>query len=255
MISLVPLLMIVTVSMAYTIPPVGSDAASIEAQLGEPIGTIALRDKVIYLYPQGEITLKEGRAVDVDLMTLTEFEADQKRLEAERQEWEAEQAALSTERQALGEAVKADKLSSVRFNGLPPDERAQYWRNFQKTYPEVDVSEELESALETYRAELAELRKERQLAEMQARVAQAEKEAEAARQESQRLKNQLDARTRYYGLRSYTDPVVDRRYYYRPPTIVIHAGNSETQGHKGKPAEPASNQEDPRRVRVWGIQD
>jgi len=223
---------------AYSIPELGATRESIIKSLGEPIGSIELRDKELLLYPQGEITLKSGKATQIDLMAADAFAADQKRLEQERAEWEIAQAKMIKERTKQGEAVKADKLADLRFNGLPPQDQVTFWRNFQNTYPEVDVSDQLADAMEAYKTEVAELRKKELVAELEARVLEAEKATTEAQRENQRLKDQLN-RNQYYGLRYYTDPVIKREYYYRPPTIIIHTDGTIDKETKPTPRNKA----------------
>jgi len=215
-------------ALASTIAPGQTNAEVLEA-LGKPMGTIGLREKTLLLYPQGEVTLKEGVVTEVDLMSEEQFEADQERLRREREEWLRQQERLAALRIEEGEALRASKMQSRAFASLPAKDRVEYWRGFQTRYPEVDVSPQIARALESYQTELEELRNLQRIAELEARVAQAEREAATARLETEKLREETERSRDTYGLRYYSDPVIrSSRYYYRPPTVTIF-----TQGNHG----------------------
>lgn len=197
--------------------------------LGKPMGTIELREKTLLLYPQGEVTLRRGLVTEIDLMNAEQFQADQERLRKEREEWLADQERRSIARKEEGEALRAEKMQNRAFAALPAKDKVDYWRSFQTGYPEIDVSPQIASALEGYQTELEELRSQQRIAELEARVAQAEKEAATARLETEKLREETERteRSRNYGLRDYTDPVIrSSRYYYRPPTVTIFTNGS-----------------------------
>lgn len=205
--------------------------------LGKPMGLIELREKTLLLYPQGEVTLKNDRVSAIDLMSQEAFEADQERLKKEREEWVLQKKMEAEKRIEEGKQLKAFKLQSSAFAALPAKDRVDYWRSYQIRFPEIDVSEQIASALEGYETELTELKAQQRIAELEARVAHAEKEAALARLEAQKAQSEAEANknNRYYGLRYYTDPVIDRRYYYRPPTVTIYTdGNGNTTTHQHK---------------------
>ncbi|MGB0415662.1 MAG: hypothetical protein ACPGKS_02305 [Coraliomargarita sp.] len=206
---------------------VGSTEDEVLKVLGKPIGNVQLRDRVLWLYPQGELTIEDHQVTDIDLMADDEFAEHQKQLELEREAWQAQQAQLKAERISEGEAVKRDKLKSSSFAALPAKDRVDYWRTFQARYPEVDVSEEIGAALASFQTEMKELETHERIAALEARLAQAEKETAAARLEAEKLRKEAEAlrQQKNYGLRYYTDPVpVYRNYYYRPPTVIINDG-------------------------------
>ena len=64
----------------------GQTTSQVLETLGYPIGTIELREKTLLLYPQGEVTLKEGVVNEFDLMSNKQFAVDQERLRVERDE-------------------------------------------------------------------------------------------------------------------------------------------------------------------------
>jgi hypothetical protein len=200
--------------------------------LGEPLGSIELRDKTLLLYPQGEVTLREDRATEIDLMTDEQFAADQERLRREREEWLQQQERMAAARIEEGRALKTFKMGSGAFAALPAKDRVDYWRSFQIRYPEIEVTQQIADALQGYEIELQQLRSQQRIADLEARVAAAEKEAATARLETEKLRDESEARSRSnYGLRTYTNPVIhSNRYYYRPPTITIYT-DGKTSRH------------------------
>jgi hypothetical protein len=189
---------------------------TIEA-LGKPIGTIELRDKTLLLYPQGEVTLRDDQISHIDLISDAQFASDQERLKNERADWLIQQEKSTAERLKAAEALKAYKMGSSVFAGLPARDRVDYWRSFQIRFPEVDVSTQISNALQGYNQEVAELKSQQQIAELEARVAKAEQEAAAASLETAKLRKEAEAtRNSNYRLRTY----YPAPYRYRPPVIV-----------------------------------
>lgn len=202
------------------------------AALGKPIGLIELTDKTLLLYPQGELTLRDGKITEIDLMTEAEFAANQERLKLEREQWLIQQEKQAAARLEEGEALKAYKMQSGAFAKLPAKDQLDYWRRFQIRFPEVDVADQIARALEGYEVELTELKTQQRIAELEARVARAEQEAAAASLEAEKLRQQTAAqRDSNYGLRVYTTPTYHKNYYYQPPTITIYS-NGETRTMK-----------------------
>ena len=240
-----PLLLITLLSFTHLTSlasPVetGQTREQVLSNLGKPMGTIELREKTLLLYPQGEVTLKNGEVTEIDLMSEEQFEADQERLRIEREEWLLDQERRRTAHAEEGESLRDAKMQSGAFAALPAKDKVDYWRSFQIRYPTVDVAEQIVSALESYETELEELRSRERIAELEARVAKAEKETATARLETEKLREETERsmRTRNNSLRYYTDPVItNSRYYYRPPTITIYTdrnGNTTTHHKKSE---------------------
>ena len=214
--------------LCATNPPVklGDTLETTLTLLGQPIGSIDLRDKILLLYPEGEITLRDNKISQIDLMSEAEFEADQTRLKAEREAWLIEQEKLAKARDQEGKKLKAFKLQSSTFAALPAKERIDYWRNFQIRFPNIEVAPEIARALESYQVELAELKSQQKIAELEALVAQAEREAANARLETQKLRKEADAVNRSV-IRLRNDYTTPYNYYYRPPTVIIYPGKNQ----------------------------
>ena len=166
--------------------------------LGNPIGTLQLGSKTILMYPQGDITFREGRVSEIDLLTDAEFAVKQERQRLEREEWLIRQEKLAVERFKKGTELKAAKLQSNTFATLPAKQRVNYWRSFQSRYPEVDVAEQLASALKDRQIELAAEQTQKRIAELEARIARAEQAAAKAQDENERLRNQISVQNNAY---------------------------------------------------------
>lgn len=210
----------------------GDDLKSALERLGKPVGTIELRDKTLLLYPQGEVEIRDDRVIHFDLMTAREFAAEQEKMLQEQKEWAAEQERRAAAHKKEGLSIKKDKQSSAAFAALPAKDRVDFWRNFQIKYPGVDVAEELARALEGYEVELAELKTQQRIAELETRVARAEKEAAQARLETEKLRQStaIQRQSTGYGLRYYYDgPTYRPRHHYRTPTVTIFTNQNGTK--------------------------
>ncbi|NBB78863.1 MAG: hypothetical protein GVY36_05375 [Verrucomicrobia bacterium] len=199
--------------------------------LGEPIGTIKLSKKTLYLYPQGEVTMKAGVVSDFELMDEEAYLAEQERRRIEREEWQAEQEQRAARQREEGQALKTEKMQSQAFASLPAKDRVDFWRRFQARFPSVDVSDQLATALQSYETELAQLRREERISDLETRVAQAEREAAAARLETEKLREETERlRNRAsFGVRTHTTRARHYPVYYRPPTVTIHSNGSNPQ--------------------------
>ncbi|MFP4261631.1 MAG: hypothetical protein ACLFS1_11195 [Opitutales bacterium] len=219
---------------------VGDKLETTLKQLGEPVGTIELRDKTVLLYPQGEVEVRDGQVLHADLMSAEEFAQEQKKLDQQRQEWAAERERQAEAWIEKGRALKQSKMSSSTFAAWPAKDRVDFWRSFQIRYPDIDVSEQLARALESYQTEREELKIQERIAELEARVARAEKEATQARLEAKRLREELesDRQSRRYGLRYVHDgPTHPPHYLYRTPKITIYTdqnGARVIHTHRGR---------------------
>lgn len=207
-------------------------------KLGQPIGNIELSDRTMLLYPEGDVVLQQDAVVKIGLMSEQEYAARQAQLEKEREQWLIQKAKLEKARTEEGQSILAAKRGSSAFAALPAKDRVDYWRSFQIRYPEVDASSELAQALNSYQTELAELKTQERIAELEARVAKAEQETANARLETKRLKEETERtrRSKNYGLRYYYDPVVVRpRYIQRSPTLTIISKGETKQVETRRP--------------------
>jgi len=200
--------------------------------LGEPIGVLELGVKTLLIYPQGDITFRDGVVSEINLMTDAQFAAEQVRKKIERQEWLIEQERLAAKRFEEGTRLKADKLQSGVSATLPARQRVGYWRAFQVRYPEVDVSEALLGALEDRQDELAEEQMQKRIAELEVRVARAEQAAADAQTENERLRNEISIQGNLYQARpiNYIQPY--GICYPQRRVIVRTRGNNHARNLK-----------------------
>ena len=76
--------------LASTTPvQVGWSEAEVVQALGQPIGILQLRERVRWLYPQGELTLENGAVSEINLMEAEAFAAHQEQIAEERAAWQA----------------------------------------------------------------------------------------------------------------------------------------------------------------------
>ena len=209
----------------------GDDRETALNKLGKPIGSIDLRGKTRLIYPSGQVVLVNDVVTEFDLMSESEYAAEQARLKNEREQWQLENARRRATHTAEGQSIRAAKRGSTAFAALPAKDRVDYWRSFQLRYPEVDVSEELWRALASYQTELAELNTRQEIAQLQARVAQAEKEAANALRETRRLQAEAERnrQAQNFSLRYYRDPVVVYPHLKPRPPVITIISNGETR--------------------------
>lgn len=198
--------------------------------LGKPIGTLALGNKTILMYPKGDITLRENRVSDINLISDEEFTAEQERKRLEREEWSLRQEKISAARLEKGEKLKAKKLQSSAFIALPAKQRVDYWRAFQVHYPEVDVTEQIVRALEVYQAELAERMTLQRIAELEARVTRTEQALAAAQNENEHLRSQLSRQSLNFS-NQYTYETRPYRIHYPQRTVIVRPNKTSCKRH------------------------
>lgn len=227
MVSLIPALL----SGATETIERGQSLEQVTLALGKPVGTLAFGDKTLLLYPQGEVTLRENRVSDFDLMTDAEFAEEQKRKRLEHEAWLIQQETLSAARLENGTRLKAAKLQSNAFAALPAKSRVDYWRAFQVRYPEVDVAEQIAEALELYQAELAAQATEKRIAELEARVTQAEQAAARAQSENERLRARRLTRSYFYDGR-YIYNAIPRKPCQTQTRDVVVCSNKQQITHR-----------------------
>jgi len=118
----------------------GDTIEQVVQKLGAPKGKVKGGTRTTYYYDRGTVDFLAGRVERAFLMT--DQEAKEKIAEREKTE-EAMRRATEAERVRLIAAGKA-QLEKVRgdksFAASPPAVRLVYWADFQKQYPEVDVT-------------------------------------------------------------------------------------------------------------------
>lgn len=158
----------------------GDSIDKIKEELGRPNGVISLKNKQILFFDRGEVTLVDGKATSLDILS-----EDEAAKELEKKKQKREKAAQLVEerirnRVNKGLALKEDKLTSPDFLASSNYSRLQFWRDFQRKYPEVDISSELTSTLKERAKELEQQAEEQRVAQLEARVQVAEYRARRA---------------------------------------------------------------------------
>ena len=134
------------------VPPALGDIAEgaarddvIEA-LGEPLGSMTGGGVEMLWYARGTVALQDGVVVSSDVVSREAFE----RREAEqvqRAEEERERAeAARTKRLAAGAAELERMQNDETFAAKPATQRLDYWLNFRRRYPGINVSSQIREA-------------------------------------------------------------------------------------------------------------
>ncbi len=109
-------------------------------KLGSPKGQVKGGTRTTFYYDRGTVDFRAGRVERVFLVTDQEAKekiAAREKAEADmRQHAEEERARLKLAGKAQLDKILADKT----FSASPPAVQLAYWADFQKQYPEVDVS-------------------------------------------------------------------------------------------------------------------
>ncbi len=158
----------------------GDSFERVKEVLGRPNGVISLKNKQVLFFDRGEVTLVDGKATKLDLLTEKEAEADLVKKQQKR-----EKAAQLVEKRIQirvkeGIALREDKLTSPDFLASSAGVRLDFWRNFRRRYPEVDITNALTKALNERTTELQRQAENQRLAQLESRVQDAEYRAEKA---------------------------------------------------------------------------
>ena len=181
----------------------GDTAERIKEVLGRPNGVILLKNKQILFFDRGEVTLVDGIATHLDILNEEEALAEQEKKEQRR-----ERAARLVEerirnRVAEGLSIKEDKLTNADFLASSAYTRLEFWRNFRRMYPEVEISDQLTATIKERSQELEQQADEQRVAQLEARVQVAENRARRAERRSY---------SRYHSFYNYARPSFGYRY-------------------------------------------
>ncbi len=114
--------------------------------LGEPSGSLSGGSTEILYYPLGEVELKDGKVESSTMVTQQEFDervAEREKVKAQRLE---QQAVTRQKRTEAGKAELERVLANESFAKKPAGARLVFWRDFNRKYPGVNVSEHLNTA-------------------------------------------------------------------------------------------------------------
>jgi len=169
---------------------VGDPAGVVRSVLGEPHGYLGCAGHEVLVYPRGKVEIRDGKVIDVDLVSAAEAERRRLELERRRAARAAEQAAEKEKLRIEGLAVKDETLSDPEFSTLAPVVQLAFWHEFARTYPDVPADLELAKALAMVREERERVENEQRMLAMERRVAAAERQAERAEREAMQARRE-----------------------------------------------------------------
>ncbi len=204
-------------------PPqvVGMSLAEVVAVLGEePVGIVEAPGTTIAYFRLGEVWLRESLVERASLITPAQLAQRDALAKVHRAEALERVERLRVQRIEEGEALRKQRLSSPSFLSLDGADQVRFWRQFQASYPEIDVSSELQDALALHQSEETERRRQAEMDDLRNRLAMAEaaafratREADLARQEAARANA---ARSVHWW---------DSSYHRRPVVVIPQSRN------------------------------
>ncbi len=203
--------------------------------LGRPQGVAEMGSKQVMFFDRGEVVLEDGKVAKVDILTAEAHSDYLDRREETRRVSQEQAEARRQQRIERGEAQKASKLSDPVFLSATADVRLRYWSKFRRSYPEVDISQQLDQALDEFEADTKRQEQERRILELEARVRMAE--AKAERSERRRYYSFPP----YYGGGIYINRGHQTRRHYRhglPSHSRVHYIRHGDRFHHQRPQLP-----------------
>ena len=161
--------------------------AAVMSDLGDFRGSIQTSGgREIIFYNRGRVTLAGDRVKEVSLQNDEEIALKQERLRRARKVSEKNAVLRKDRRISRGSALKVAKLTDPVFLAYPEEVQLRFWQDFMRIYPEVDVSQELQKALISYRVSQKLKEQEERIAELEERTRRAEERAIRADRRSRR---------------------------------------------------------------------
>ncbi|MEI6563717.1 MAG: hypothetical protein WCO42_05340 [bacterium] len=152
----------------------GDTCQQVVEKLGEPKGQVRGGRRTTYYYDRGTVDFLTGRVDRAFLITAGEATAKKeqqaKEETAARRQAEADHARMI----AAGKAQREEKLADKAFAAKPPSERLAYWSDFQKEYPDTDVSVQIVEATQLIEAGRKDQDRVAELLDMNKRAAEIE---------------------------------------------------------------------------------
>lgn len=108
------------------------DRVGVVGVLGQPQGSVDTGFREILIYPHGEVVLEEGIVVALALEDAEIWEMRQQRLAEAREQQLRE-----------GKRIRDEALHSPRIQELSSERQADFWREFQRRYPEIEIPSEI----------------------------------------------------------------------------------------------------------------
>lgn len=194
-----PYIVLFCLSLFLTVKPALSssgvpqvDGLSLEevvAVIGEePVGVVETpRAKIVY-FRLGEVRFVDDIVEQANLITPEQLLTREARDKVHRAEALERIERLRLQRIEDGENLRQQRSQSAAFLTLSGIEQVRFWRQFQATYPEVDVSAELQHALALHQSEAAELQRQAEINALRQRLEMAENAASRAAIEAERAR-------------------------------------------------------------------
>jgi hypothetical protein len=212
----------------------GMSLEEVVAVLGEePVGMVESPRATIAYFRLGEVWLSEGVVERANLITPAQLATREALAKVHRAEALERVERLREQRIEEGEALRKQRLSSSGFLSLDGSEQVRFWRQFQATYPEIDVSLELKNALALHQSEETERRRQAEMDDLRNRLAMAEaaasraaREADYARQEAARANSARNVQW------------WESSYHRRPLVVIPQSRNPIRIIHHKPPACP-----------------
>ena len=169
----------------------GDSAVRLEELAGKPQGSLQAGHRTVHTFAKGRVVVEDGVVKSIELKDPeAEIKRQERLIERER-----EAVARDEARVAKGHEVKELKLKDPSFRRLPAETRLNFWLQFNRYYPEVEIGAVLQSL---YR--------------------EMDREAEW---------KSVQVRTEQY-------PRYDRRYYYVPGYRVNYGGRERNRTDTGR---------------------
>ncbi len=214
----------------------GDDYAAVVAELGQPNGLAGSDQFLVLSFNRGEVIMRHGKVSSFNLISEQELANRQERQQAR----EASMAMERERRLAEGRALLSDRENDPAFIALPASARLAFWDAFRQKYPEIDVDLQYQVVRNEVRHERrqyhAQVERERQLRQLEARVRHAELRAESAEREARQAQRQPTiVRTHsYYPV--YHNPPPCNKQTNQGTRVVVRSGSTGNPPAQTPPA-------------------
>lgn len=174
----------------------GDSEESLRVRLGAYRGRLETGEGTLYVYPCGEVLVRDGKVVRATLRSAEEIAAQAAVREKARAE--ALERAKTQEESRMAEALRTrDRLrKDAALLTRPATERLETWRRFAAANPDIDCTDDVRAIQEEIRITASAER----LADIERRLAAAETSERQLREENDRLRREL-ANARYEAAR------------------------------------------------------
>ena len=165
----------------------GDSEASLRVRLGAHKGRLETGEGTLYVYPSGEVLVRDGKVVRANLRSAEEIAAQS--AVRDRARVEALERAKTQEESRMAEALRTrDRLRrDAALLTRPATERLEAWRRFAAANPDIDCTGDVRAIQDEIRITASAER----LADVERRLAAAETSERQLREENDRLRREL----------------------------------------------------------------